>query len=405
MLNASEPTLDESLAIDPDADVESWRLTLPGRAACYLLEDADGGPVLLATVGGLRGAVVRRMTEPDEPDEPSKRIDYRQIVRRVRWRGVESRFEANWAYLENARRLFPKTYKRMVRRWRAHWVGIDLGDPHPRFVAKDQPHGPASTCFGPLPTGRSARKLVELLEDLFDLCRKHDILVKAPHGEACSYKEMGRCPAPCDGTVTMDAYRTQLDAALDFLKQPIETWVASAQRAMQEASERLDFERAGLIKRQIDKAKSAVTIAGEGVVALDTFRYISLQRGSRKGHVRAFGIVPGHVTFLGKIAPKQREVAIVKLIEHAECLADAPIDSSSAAGIERIGLVGWHLSGGRQQDGVFLPLDRVSDASLTEAIALLDDRKTANVEESDSNTADKADASDKAASSSGGGDA
>ena len=39
---------------------------------------------------------------------------------------------------------------------------------------------------------------------LRDLCRKHDILVQAPTGQACVYHEMGRCPAPCDGSMTLE---------------------------------------------------------------------------------------------------------------------------------------------------------------------------------------------------------
>ncbi|MBI1371903.1 MAG: hypothetical protein GC159_03970 [Phycisphaera sp.] len=374
MLNVTDPALDESMDIDPAADVETWRLKLPGKAACYLLEggdDTDTGPVLLATVGGLRGAVVRRMTEPDEPDEPTKRIDYRAIVRRVRWRMVCSRLEGDWTYLENARRLFPRTYRRMIRHWRAHWVGVDLDAPHPRFVAKDVPHGPAATCFGPLPTAKIARKLVESLEDIFDLCRYHDVLVKSPHGEACSYKQMGRCPAPCDGTVSMDVYRDQVRAAAAFVTRRVDGWIDDATRRMHAAAKDLAFEQAGRIKRQIDRAGGAASLIRGGVPTLAHMRYVSIQPGDRKGRVRAFAIVPGRVAYLGQIDRKQRDDAIARLVDASAKLTDEPIDvdTDDLAAVERIGLVGWHLADDRREQGVYLPAADVDAESLADAIA------------------------------------
>jgi hypothetical protein len=85
------PTLTEAMAVDVAADVETWRLSVPAKPACYVLEDAQRQPVMIGTVADLRHALVRRLGPP-ESDQPTGRIDYRAIVRHVRYRLVHSRF-------------------------------------------------------------------------------------------------------------------------------------------------------------------------------------------------------------------------------------------------------------------------------------------------------------------------
>lgn len=84
----------------------------------------------------------------------------------------------------------------------------------------------------------------------FDLCRYYHILIEAPNGNACAYKEMGRCPAPCDGTVSMAHYHQQMRDAIDCAADR-NAWKNSASKKMTEASDAMDFEAAELCKRRI----------------------------------------------------------------------------------------------------------------------------------------------------------
>src|SRR5688572_1349243 len=88
---------------DPAGDFEAFAKSVPARWAVYLLADVDDRPVQLLCVKNLRYSVKRRLG-PGEPDAaPSKRVDYRDLVRRVHWRRVDSAFEADWVYYEVAR--------------------------------------------------------------------------------------------------------------------------------------------------------------------------------------------------------------------------------------------------------------------------------------------------------------
>lgn len=211
---------------DPGADLETWRLTIPAKPACYLLRDAHEQPILLATTGNLRNALMSRLAEgvnprdatDDDTASSSKKTDYRAITRIIQYRPCCSAFETDWTFLENVRTIHPRDYRTLIRHWRTHWITLDPGprNQYPRF-AVDTKLNFEGHCIGPIAASADARQTIDALEDLCDLCRHHDILVQAPRGIACAYKEMGKCPAPCDGSITMNAYRQQINDAVILL--------------------------------------------------------------------------------------------------------------------------------------------------------------------------------------------
>ena len=360
--NLTHPALDEALDFTPDAEVETWRLSVPAKAACYLLEDAAGAPVLLATVANLRHALVTRLAPalPSDAAPATPRIDYRAIVHRVRYRLVHSRFEANWTYIDNARQAYPRTYRKLIRRFRGHWISVDPGAAHPRFDAADRPMGSPHACFGPLPDARSARRYIEMLEDLFDLCRYHHILMQAPHGQACAYKQMERCPAPCDGTISLDQYRAQIARAVAFLRGDHEAVMARLRQRMKEAAGALKFELAARLKAQLEAAQFAQSPAVMHLRPLSDFRYLALQPGARMGHVDAFVIHGGSVERVCSVPPRQRQHAAEALAQRMTALTpnDPPL---SEPDVERLGLVCWHLCGGPREQGIYVHASDASD--------------------------------------------
>jgi len=87
---------DHQLDFDPAGDFEEFVRQAPARWVVYLLSDADDRPVQLLCVKNLRNSLKRRLGEGEPDAGLSKRVNYRELVRRVRWRRVDSAFEADW---------------------------------------------------------------------------------------------------------------------------------------------------------------------------------------------------------------------------------------------------------------------------------------------------------------------
>ncbi len=352
----TQPQLPCAITVSPSTDIERWRLSVPAKPATYLLCDASDRPVLLATAGNLRHVLVNRLGPADPDAAPAKRTDYRAITRGVYWRPAYSAFEANWALLENARRLIPQRYRRMVRHWKGHWLHVDRAAAHPRFTAHPELRPRAGEWFGPLPTAASAKRVIETLTDVCDLCRYHEILVKAPGGEACAYKEMGRCPAPCDGSVPMRHYHGQIDQAVGLLAGDRQAWRDQQGRAMKRAAAALNFEHAQRLKQRLDAA--GVLERGElrDMRPLRALRLLVVQRGRRKRCPRLFIVTPGCIALLGELQRRDREGQLDWAATTAAALFDQPMPKLDRPAAERIGLVSWHLLRGDREKGRFIPI-------------------------------------------------
>src|SRR5687768_14876104 len=185
---------------------EAFLKAVPGKWAVYMMCDGDDQPVQLLCVKNLRYSLERRLGVGEPDAGLSKRINYRELVRKVYWRRVDSSFEADAVYLEAARDVFPQTYRGMLGMRPAWFVHVNPETKFPRYVKTNDPTRQTGFHFGPIEDKHAAQKLVHLVEDLFSLCRDYSILTQAPAGP-CPWKQMDKCVGPCDGSVSLEAYQ------------------------------------------------------------------------------------------------------------------------------------------------------------------------------------------------------
>ena len=370
------PTLfDRHATFDPGGDFDAFLKEVPARWVIYLLADADDRPVQLLCVKNLRYSLRRRLGADEEAAGPSRRVDYREIVRRIHWRRVDSAFEADWLYYEGARQVFPQTYAGMVGFRPAWFVHVNPDHPFPRYV-KTIDLGKPGLLLGPLEDKHSAAGLIELAEDSFDLCRYYNVLVDAPSAKACAYKEMGKCPAPCDGSISMDQYRGMVEWSARSVVDPA-ALVRDHTRRMQQAAGELRFETAAKIKGLIDKVSQLGKGPYRHVALLRDFRYLSLQHGPRDGTARVFLVTPGAIEEIaGLICEPLKPADLMRL--SLERAAGRNPDLLGQAETERLGIVTHHLFSGKHR-GVFLRLDTIDEKAVVKGFRDL--RKQAPQEE------------------------
>jgi DNA polymerase-3 subunit epsilon len=351
-------------------------LELPSAAGVYLLEDETGRAVVLATTANLRRAVRAKLAAPATDPASSRRADLASVTRRVRAVTVGSSFEADWAWLQLARQHLPQSYRSLLGRWLAWFVHIDPEAAFPQFVKAPIPGTEpvrGGVWLGPVPDKHAAARYIETLQSVFDLCRYHHILVQAPRGDACAYKEMGRCPAPCDGSVTMGAYHDQVRAAIDFATTPHARWRAATETAMAEASSRLDFESARHHRRRLDDARAAARSEFAYVSRIDSFRFVAIARSELPDHARLFTIVGGHIEPLADIPLTGGALPTAAVTEAASKAMGRPFSFSDAEA-ENLGLVCRHLFRPKSEsrDVLFLPAaEPVTERAVSSALLSL----------------------------------
>ena len=381
---------DAAASFDPAADLDAFARAVPARWAVYLMADADDRPVQLLCVRNLRASLKRRLgIGVDAAVEPSKRVDYRALVRRVHWRRVDSAFESDWCYYEAARRLFPTTYAGMVGFRPAWFVHVDPDAKFPRWKATTDLAPRPGLLAGPVESKQQAAALIELVEDAFDLCRYYHILVQAPNGQACAYKEMGKCPAPCDGSISVGQYRRLIEWSARVLVDPAETVREQTRRMLQAAGE-LRFEVAGKIKAYVDQLAKLGTGPFRHVAKVADFQHLSVQSGPRAATAKVFLVTPGRIEPLVSVAGDVRPAEVMRAaLTTAAERAATPVNDPAAGG-ERVGVVAHHLfAPAKRASGHFLPLARLDERSIAKAVRDVQKRSAAPADEEPGDDADE----------------
>ncbi len=258
---AKSETASESLSTSlPESHGWSARPTpgdlaaLPGGPAVFLLTDARGAPVQLATTQALKRLLVSRLSDPQR-QRPGK-VDLAEITRGVRWRPLGTAFEGRWWYYRLAREMYPKEYRRLISFGPARFLHVDWAQRVSELRVTERIWCVPGEFVGPWPTQKACQEALEGLWDLFDLCRCPEQVRQAPHGTPCAYAEMGRCDAPCDGSTPLAAYVARCRAAWDFAAGGCSGWIDIAEARMQRAAARQEYEQAALIQRQLKFARS-----------------------------------------------------------------------------------------------------------------------------------------------------
>lgn len=294
------PRFDVAIRADPGDRLNPE--AAPEAPAAVLLSDIQDRPILLATTANARAFLRRRLcgaTDPGDesgPRRPAPRADLGVIVRAADIVLAGSGLEADLAFLAIARDRMPASCEALTERWRAWFVRLDPAASPPTWRKTNLADlsGPIDTgcLIGPVATKDGAGRLGEALDDLFDLCRFPKELALAPAGAACAYKEMGRCPAPCDGSEPMDRYRDRIRLALDLLRQPPELRSDEDARRIGQAAAIHDFEAAARHKARAQGLDRLSRPAMREARPMDTFRHIALLGSGRPGWARAWWIDP-----------------------------------------------------------------------------------------------------------------
>lgn len=199
--------------------------------------------------------------------------------------------------------------------------------------------------FGPYPSARATRETLLLLQKLFQLRPCTDTFF-ANRTRPCLQHQIKRCSGPCAGLITPAAYAQDVSDAIKVLDGRGGELTDDLARRMEEASERLEFERAARLRDQIQAIKSvqaSQSMTRSAAQDIDAVALVSdggqhcvgmvFVRGGRNlgttnffpraGIAEAGELLGGFLTqyYLGRDAPT--EILITEPFEDADVLAQA----------------------------------------------------------------------------------
>ena len=149
-------------------------------------------------------------------------------------------------------------------------------EPFPRITAEFQVLDD-SKYLGPYMSSFAVREMVATAQQIFRLPTCNRVFPRDFGKERpCLNFHIKKCMGLCRGKISQQDYNDIIDSAVKFIKQDTDKIVEVLQRSMEEAAEELNFEKAALIRDQINAIQKLS--AGQNVVndSLQSHDFISV---------------------------------------------------------------------------------------------------------------------------------
>jgi excinuclease ABC subunit C len=291
--------LDRGLEFDATRADEDFFPALPALPAVCSIEsrESTAEPFLIRTQDLRRR--LQRLLGPLDP--ASKRLNLREFARGVRYRETGSAFEQTLTYYQHAKEHFPKRYRTLLKLRPPAVLKVNLKNAYPRCYATrripvDETGAPTGgTYYGPFPSRRGAQAFAERALDLFKVRRCQIKIRRDPTFPGCLYSEMKMCLAPCFAGCTKEEYDVEVGRLVQFLDTSGGSLRATYEEEREKASEQLDFERAALLHKKVEKLDEVLRGQPEIIRRIQDIDAVILQKAAEEQTIAVFGVRGGRL--------------------------------------------------------------------------------------------------------------
>jgi excinuclease UvrABC nuclease subunit len=358
--------LEASMLFGPGSDGQSFFDFLPSAPAVFALfpETTASGPApYLSRTRDLRRRLTRLL---GKPSTSSRRLNLREVTRRVEYQGVGSIFEAQWLlYLLN-KVYYPRTYRHRLRLKPPALLKVNLRNRFPRCYPTRRLSNDGSLYYGPFSSRVAAERFASEFLDLFKIRRCVEDLNPDPAHPGCIYSQMKMCLAPCFAGCTDDEYHQELSRVVTFLNRDGHALVRSLEEERARTADSLDFEQAAKIHRKLEKIHGVLRLRPGLVRRLDELHAVMLQPAAQPRHVVLFRIAGGELRGPATLSLDENVASPVPLDAQLQTLLDSlvppksPTSDPAHPGFppswEPLNLLArWYYSSFREGELVMLP--------------------------------------------------
>lgn len=215
---------------------------LPHKPGVYLFRDDSARVLYVGTSRDLRSRVRNYFTASETRSRMGEMVGLATEVT-----GIEcaTPLEAEVRELRLIAEHKPKYNRRSRFPERMHFIKLTR-EPWPRLSMVRRVLDDQADYLGPFSSKRSAEKCLAALHEVFPIRQCSDRIAKSPRGTACVLAEMGRCLAPCDGSVDADTYGAVVRQLRDSLLHRPDDVVDVINERMEALATAERFEEAGV---------------------------------------------------------------------------------------------------------------------------------------------------------------
>lgn len=228
---------------------------LPDQPGVYLMHGRNDEIIYVGKARSLKNRV-RQYFQPSHDEGLKKKqmvanIDYFEFI------VTDSELEALILECNLIKEYRPK-YNTMLRDDKTYpYIEVTLTETYPRVLFSRRMKKNGSKFFGPFTSAGAVHDTVELVQKLYKIrtCNKKfpDCIGK---GRPCLNYHIGQCLGVCQGNVSPEEYRKNVEQVVEFLDGNYHDTLEDLQAKMIAASEEMDFEKAAIYRDLIESVKA-----------------------------------------------------------------------------------------------------------------------------------------------------
>lgn len=148
------------------------------------------------------------------------------------------------------------------------FIKVTVNEPYPRVLFARRMKKDKARYFGPYTSGGVVKDVIELVRKLYQVrsCNRN-LPRDTGKDRPCLYYHMKQCKAPCQGYISQEEYRKNINKVIKFLNGDFQDTISELMEKMQKASEEMRYEDAMEYRdliRSIEKIGERQKITGYG---------------------------------------------------------------------------------------------------------------------------------------------
>lgn len=257
---------------------------LPAKPGVYLFKDKEGKVIYVGKAANLKSRVRSYFGSPANLPSKIQRLvsniqDFEFVI-------TNSEQEALILECDTIKKYTPRFNASLKDNKTFPYLKIDIRDDWPGVCITRRVQKDGARYSGPFASAGSVRKTLRLIKKIFPYrsCSKR---IDGKDKRPCLDYYIHQCLGPCIGAVKKDEYREVINQVILFLQGKQELILRELDAKMKTAAQQLQFERAALLRDQIDAIENviegqriATTLQGEkdvvGLAQNETLAYVEI---------------------------------------------------------------------------------------------------------------------------------
>ncbi|MFZ4515992.1 MAG: excinuclease ABC subunit UvrC [Acidimicrobiia bacterium] len=225
--------------------------TIPDAPGSYQFLDADGRVIYVGKAKSLRSRLNSYFADPLTLAPRTRQMV--QTADHVEWFEVRTEVEALLLEFNLIKTHRPRFNVRLKDDKSYPYLAVTTDEAWPRAQVMRGAKRKGVRYFGPYTHAWAIRETLDLLLRTFPIrtCTNAKLQRHARLGKPCLYAHIEKCAAPCVDAITPEAYAQLVEEFVAFLDGRTAPVLDRLEKAMHEASDALEFERAARLRDQI----------------------------------------------------------------------------------------------------------------------------------------------------------